>query len=92
MRGVLIHGDFNLSLLLRAIALNAVYLGLGTAAFFHAFRVARRRGRCADRRTCWGGCSGCLEGHAPSASHRFCCCRVSPLPSPSGIPCTPKFF
>lgn len=44
------------------------------------------------RLTYWGGCSGCLERLAPSASHRFCCCRVSPLPSPSGIPCTPKFF
>ena len=44
MRGVLIHGTFSLALLLRAIALNGVYLGLGVAAFFYAFRVARRRG------------------------------------------------
>jgi ABC-2 type transport system permease protein len=44
MRGVLIEGVFSLPLLLRAVALNAVYLGLGAAAFFYAFRVARRRG------------------------------------------------
>ena len=44
MRGVLIEGVFSLPLLLRAILLNAVYIGLGVAAFFYAFRVARRRG------------------------------------------------
>lgn len=44
MRAVLIEGVFSLPLLLRAILLNLLYLGLGAAAFFYSFQVARRRG------------------------------------------------
>ncbi|MFO1190160.1 MAG: ABC transporter permease [Alphaproteobacteria bacterium] len=44
MRAVMNDGVFRLDLLGRAVAFNIIYLGLGSAAFLHAFRRARVRG------------------------------------------------
>jgi len=44
MRALMRDHRFETELLLRALALNAVYLGLGMAAFLAMFNVARRRG------------------------------------------------
>ena len=44
MRAVLFTGTFRADYLVNALALNALYLTLGAAAFLLAFRDARRRG------------------------------------------------
>jgi ABC-2 type transport system permease protein len=44
MRGVLFLGAFDGALLAGALALNAVYIALGMAAYLYAFRRARERG------------------------------------------------
>jgi ABC-2 type transport system permease protein len=44
MRALMRENVFETGLLLRALALNAVYLTLGMAVFLAMFKVARRRG------------------------------------------------
>jgi ABC-2 type transport system permease protein len=44
MRAVLFTGTFRADYLVDALALNALYVTLGAAAFLFAFRDARRRG------------------------------------------------
>jgi ABC-2 type transport system permease protein len=44
MRAVLFEQVFPVHLLVKAVALNALYLALGVAAFLGVFRVARERG------------------------------------------------
>jgi ABC-2 type transport system permease protein len=44
MRAVLFTGTFRADYLFNALALNALYVTLGAAAFLFAFRDARRRG------------------------------------------------
>ena len=44
MRAVMFEGVFRTDYLLRAVLLNIFYLGLGSAIFLYAFRVARREG------------------------------------------------
>jgi ABC-2 type transport system permease protein len=44
MRAVMFEGNFRTDYLLSALALDLVYLALGAAVFFIAFRDARRRG------------------------------------------------
>lgn len=44
MRGVLLHGVFDATLLYRAFALDALYLGAGVVLFAAAVHAARRRG------------------------------------------------
>lgn len=44
MRSVLAEGLFRTDYLLAALALDAVYLAIGTGVFFHVFRIARVRG------------------------------------------------
>lgn len=44
MRSVLLDGVFRTDQFLTAIALNGVFLAVGTASFLYAFHVARRRG------------------------------------------------
>ncbi|MQA66104.1 MAG: ABC transporter permease [Alphaproteobacteria bacterium] len=45
MRAAVIDGMFRVDRFLWAVGLNAVYMGLGLAAFLAAFRTARRRGK-----------------------------------------------
>lgn len=45
MRTLLIHGTFEMSLFLRAVALNAAYLAVGALFFMLMFRLARRDGQ-----------------------------------------------
>lgn len=45
MRALLIHGTFDLSLFLRAVILNAIYLAVGALFFMLMFRLARRDGQ-----------------------------------------------
>jgi ABC-2 type transport system permease protein len=45
MRALLIHGTFDLSLFLRAVILNAVYLAVGALFFMFMFHLARRDGQ-----------------------------------------------
>lgn len=44
MRSVLLDGVFRTDQFLTAVALNGVFLAVGTASFLYAFHVARRRG------------------------------------------------
>jgi ABC-2 type transport system permease protein len=44
MRAVLIGHHVDMTLMLRGLALDVVYLGLGFAAFIRCFELARRRG------------------------------------------------
>ena len=44
MRAVMFEGVFRTDYLLKAVLLNIFYLGLGSAIFLYAFRVARREG------------------------------------------------
>ncbi len=44
MRAVMFEGVFRTDYLLKAVLLNLFYLGLGSAIFLYAFRVARREG------------------------------------------------
>lgn len=44
MRSVLLEHIFRLDLLLFAIALNGIYLGIGSGVFLWTFRIARQRG------------------------------------------------
>ncbi|MEM7251254.1 MAG: ABC transporter permease [Pseudomonadota bacterium] len=45
MRAILIDGEFRGDLMIKAFALNAIYLGLGVFAFFALFERARREGQ-----------------------------------------------
>lgn len=44
MRSVLLEHSFRVDLLLFAIALNGIYLGIGSGVFLWTFRIARQRG------------------------------------------------
>ena len=44
MRAVMFEGVFRLDHFFAALALNALYIAIGAAAFLYSFRVARRRG------------------------------------------------
>jgi ABC-2 type transport system permease protein len=44
MRAVLFQGDFRTDFFLEAVALDLVYIAIGAAIFFIAFRDARHRG------------------------------------------------